>query len=196
MERSIEFFYDIGSPYSYLAATQIDAVAAAAGASVEWKPFLLGGVFKASGNDMPARVPAKARWMLSDLTLWAKRYGVPFVFPLSFPPNTVKAMRACVAARREGQAKAFSLALFRAYWVDGKDPSAKETMSAAAEAAGLRGDAIIAATEDQAIKDELRALTDDAVARGAFGAPTMFVGEQMLWGNDRLELLAEALRSA
>ncbi len=191
--ESIDFFYDIGSPYSYLCATQIDGVARKHGTEVHWRPMLLGAVFKATGNEMPARVPAKAKWMLSDLSLWARSYGVPFVFPASFPPNTVKAMRACVFAAERGKARELSLALFEGYWAHGVDPSSEEGIRKAAGLAGIDAAEVLAAVETQAVKDALRKSTDEAIARGVFGAPAMFVGEQMFWGNDRLQLLDQVL---
>lgn len=196
MERTIELFYDIGSPYSYLAATQVPRIAAQSGLPVILRPFLLGGVFKGAGNDMPGRVPAKARWMLGDLALWAQHYGVPFVFPPFFPANTVRAMRACVAAAREGKVGEVSLALFRAYWCEGQDPSGEAAIRAAAEGAGLDGGALFAATDEPAVKDALRAATEEAVSRGAFGAPAFFLGDELFWGNDRIELLLERAGAA
>jgi 2-hydroxychromene-2-carboxylate isomerase len=191
--EAIEFFYDIGSPYSYLCATQIDGVASKHGREVQWRPMLLGAVFKATGNEMPARVPAKARWMLSDLKLWAQSYGVPFSFPASFPPNTVRAMRACTFAAERGKSRQMSLALFEGYWARGIDPSSAEGIQQAAAAAGLDAAEVLAAIETQAIKDSLRKSTDEAIARGVFGAPAMFVGDQLFWGNDRLPLLDRML---
>jgi 2-hydroxychromene-2-carboxylate isomerase len=191
--ESIEFFYDIGSPYSYLCATQIDGVARKHGQEVRWRPMLLGAVFKATSNEMPARVPAKAKWMLQDLTLWAKSYGVPFVFPPSFPPNTVRAMRACIFAGERGKVRELSLALFEGYWARGLDPSSVEGLGHASAAAGLTASEVLAATETQPIKDALRKSTDDAIARGVFGAPAIFVGNQLFWGNDRLPLVDRLL---
>lgn len=190
---SIEFFYDIGSPYSYLCATQIDGVAAKHGRVVNWRPMLLGAVFKATGNDMPARVPAKAQWMLKDLPLWAKSYGVPFSFPASFPVSTVRAMRACVAAGERGKVREMSLALFEGYWARGIEPSSEEGIGQASAAVGLSASDVLAATDTQPIKDSLRKSTDEAIARGVFGAPAIFVGEQLFWGNDRLPLLDRLL---
>lgn len=186
---ALDFFYDIGSPYSYLCATQIRGVADKHERAVTWRPMLLGAVFKASGNDMPARVPAKAQWMLKDLQLWAKHYGVQFQFPPLFPANTVRAMRACVAAQARGKVEAMSVSLFQAYWVRGLDPSGEEAIGQASAAAGLDGAEILKAIDEQATKDALRKNTDEAVARGVFGAPTIFVGDAMFWGNDRLELV-------
>lgn len=194
----IEFFFDVGSPYSYLAATQIDRVGEGAGAEVRWRPFLLGGVFKDSGNDMPARVAAKARWMLRDLSLWADAYDVPFRFPSRFPLNTLHAQRALAAAthRWPDALRPFALALFRAYWCEDRDISQPDEIGTAARAAGLDAEVVLASTREQEVKDLLRRWTGEAVERGAFGAPTFFVGDEMYWGNDRLELMARNLRAA
>jgi len=195
--KTVELFFDIGSPYSYLAATQIEAVAAGTGARVRWRPFLLGAVFKATGNEMPARVAAKARWMLDDLARWAARYGVPFKMASRFPLNTLRTERALTAAARLNGEEAigpFALTLFRGYWVEDKDVSSDEEIRAAAKAVGLDPDAVVAAIDSPEIKDALRATTDEAVRRGAFGAPTIFVGDAMFWGNDRLDLVEDELR--
>jgi 2-hydroxychromene-2-carboxylate isomerase len=193
---SIDFYFDVGSPYSYLAATQIDAVARKHGNDVSWRPFLLGAVFKATGNEMPARVPAKAKWMLADLGQWAELYNVPFQFPASFPPNTVRAMRACCVAETKGKARAFAMPLFSGYWTRGVDPSSDEGLGLAATAAGLDPAEVLAAVETQPVKDALRANTDRAIAAGAFGAPAMVFEGKLLWGNDRLALLDHLLAKA
>lgn len=196
MTKTVELFYDIGSSYSYLASTQIDAVAARQGATVRWRPFLLGGVFKATGNEMPARVPNKARWMLGDNMRWAKKYGVPFAIPSIFPIMTISTQRALVATDRlfgEDAQKKLAHALFRGYWAEGKDVSDKATIAEIARSAGLDADAILAGLDAQETKDMLRASTEEAVARGAFGAPAMFFEGELFWGNDRLGLLEDAL---
>jgi 2-hydroxychromene-2-carboxylate isomerase len=189
----VEFFFDVGSPYSYLCATQIDAVAAKHGADVTWRPMLLGAVFKATGNEMPARVAAKATWMLSDLAMWAKHYRVPFTFPSSFPPATLRAMRASSFAEGSDKVRPLAKALFEGYWVRGVDPSSDEGLTQACKSAGLDAAEVLAAVDTQTVKDALRKSTDEAVKRGAFGAPTVFVGERMFWGNDRLPLLDRLL---
>ncbi len=196
-EREIELFFDIGSSYSYLAATQIEAVAARVGATVRWRPFLLGAVFKATGNDLPARIPAKLRWMLSDMGLWSTHYGIPFRIPSRFPLITLRTQRALAAAERScgpQSLRPFALALFEAYWVKDLDVTTDAVISDAAAAAGLDGAAIVAAIDAPETKDLLRATTDEAVKRGAFGAPAMFVGDILFWGNDRLGLLESTLR--
>ncbi len=197
MSQPIEFFFDIGSPYSYLAATQIDEVAARAGTEAIWKPFLLGAVFKAVGNTMPAKVKPKGAWMFQDLGQWADHYGVPFQMSSHFPINSLLAQRALVAARHvdADRVSAFALTLFRDYWAEDVDVSEADAVVDAAGRSGFDGANVVELASDQAIKDELRALTEEAVERGAFGAPTFFVGEQMLWGNDRLHFVEAAARS-
>jgi 2-hydroxychromene-2-carboxylate isomerase len=190
-DREIEFFFDIGSSYSYLAATQMAGVAERTRVPVRWRPFLLGGVFKATGNDMPARLPAKAKWMLHDMTLWAHHYGIPFRMPSRFPLLTLRTQRALAAAERLAPAAlpVFARALFNAYWADDQDVTTDPVISAAARSANLDADAIVAAIDAPETKEQLRATTDEAVRRGAFGAPAMFVGDALFWGNDRIPLL-------
>ncbi len=193
----IELFFDIGSSYSYLAATQMAAVSERTGVPVRWRPFLLGGVFKATGNEMPARIPAKARWMLGDMAMWSRHYGIPFRVPSRFPLMTLRTQRALAAVERTHPTAlpAFALALFKAYWADDQDVTADPVLTAAATAAGLDPAAVIAAIDAPETKDLLRATTEEAVRRGAFGAPAMFVGDVLFWGNDRIPLLEEHLKS-
>jgi 2-hydroxychromene-2-carboxylate isomerase len=190
-DREIEFFFDIGSSYSYLAATQMDGVAERTKVPVRWRPFLLGGVFKATGNNLPISLPAKAKWMLHDMTLWSHHYGIPFRVPSKFPMITLRTQRALAAAERLAPAgvPAFARALFSAYWAEDQDVTTDPVISAAARSANLDADAIIAAIDAPETKDLLRATTDEAVKRGAFGAPAMFVGDALFWGNDRIPLL-------
>lgn len=190
--REIELFFDIGSPYSYLAATQAEAIERRTGAKVRFRPFLLGAVFKATGNSPPAQVANKAKWMLADLACWARAYGVAFRFPSRFPLNTLPTERAVTAAERlagEDAARRFALALFTAFWADDRDVSDREVIASVATAVGLDAAAVAAATDAQETKDLLRARTDEAIARGAFGAPTFFVGDEMFFGNDRIVLV-------
>jgi 2-hydroxychromene-2-carboxylate isomerase len=192
----IEFFFDIGSPYSYLAATVINDVGERTGTPVRWCPFLLGGVFKASGNTMPGAVQSKGRWMLADLERWAVHYGVPFQMSRHFPLNTLRTQRALVATKLllgEEAVAPFAQALFEAYWVQDQDVSKESVIGGIAEGIGYDGSAILTGTFEQRTKDALREMTDNAVGRGAFGAPTFFVGEAMFWGNDRLMLLEAML---
>ncbi len=192
--KTVEFYFDLSSPYSYLAATQIEAVAARHGASVAWKPVVLAAVFKAADNHMPAQSPPKAKYMFDDLARWAKKYGVPFTMASRFPMNTVRPERLVIAAESTGRAGELALALFRGMWVDDLDIASEGEMRAIASRAGFDADALLAAIETPAVKDRLRAYTDEAIARGVFGAPAMVVGDQLFWGNDRLDFVEDALR--
>lgn len=182
---ALEFFFDIVSPYSYLASTRVHALAASAGVDVRWRPFFLGGVMKATGNQPPASLPARAPYMLRDLQRWAARGGVPFRFPSRFPVSTLSAQRALVGlegAALEGAARG----LFQAYWAEDR---AIDDPAVIADVIGV--DAAAEATTAEA-KAALRTATDEAVARGAFGAPSFFVGDELFFGNDRLEWAVEA----
>lgn len=186
---SIEFFFDIGSPYTYLASTQIAALEERSGQSVTWRTFLLGGVFKSVGNQMPATVQGKAEYMLKDLHRWADRYGIPFSFSPYFPINSLLPMRALTGMSDEERPEA-ALRIFRAYWAEGLNPSIPEVLT------GLIGAEAVARAESPEVKAALRANTDDAVSRGAFGAPTFFFQGEMYFGNDRMMFLEDAIQSA
>mgnify|MGYP006294641303 CR=1 FL=1 len=195
MADTLEFFFDIGSPYSYLAATQVDDLAERTGVEVSWRPFLLGGVFKLTDNEMPAAVRPKAAYMLQDLRRWAEHYDVPFVMNSAFPVNTLYIQRALLAAREHqpGSLVPFARAAYEAVWADDRDLSDKSVIAAVADDCGLDGEAIVEAAGEEPIKEKLESLTSEAVDRGAFGAPTFFVGDQMFWGNDRLHFVEDAL---
>jgi 2-hydroxychromene-2-carboxylate isomerase len=192
--KKLELFFDFSSPYSYMASTQVGAIADRTGATVVWRPMVLGALFKAVGNDMPARVPHKARWMGNDLQRWADHYGVPFRWSSYFPTNAIKAMRLVLVD--DAKAGAVTQAAFAAMWAEDRDLTTEATLREIAERGGLDPTAALAAIETPAIKDKLRANTDEAIARGAFGAPTMFVGDEMHWGNDRLHFVEAALKRA
>ena len=190
--KKIDFFFDLSSPYSYLAATQIQAIADRTGAEVAWRPMVLGAVFKTVGNEMPARVPNKGRWMGNDLMRWAEQYGVPFRFSSHFPVNAIKAMRLILVD--DAKAAAVTMAGFRAMWAEDRNIAEEAELRHVAEVGGLDPATALSAIENPAVKDKLRANTDEAIARGAFGAPTMLVGDDLYWGNDRLHHLEAALR--
>jgi 2-hydroxychromene-2-carboxylate isomerase len=192
--KRVEFFYDLSSPYSYLGATQINALAERCGAEAVWKPFVLGAVFKATGNVAPATVAAKALGMYKDLTRWAQHYGVPFQMSSRFPVNAMKAMRLCVAAERDGKGKEMGRACFDALWVKDLDITDDGVLKEICTKVGVDPEKSVAACEDPAIKLKLREYTEDAVKRGAYGAPTFFVGSELFWGNDRLHFVEAELR--
>lgn len=193
MSQTVEFFWEPGSPYTYLAATQVEKVAAATGATVVWKPFLLGKVFESRGMKMPASIPAKASYMFKDLARWAQMYQVPVTMPKIFPISSLNASRAAIAASQLGHEAAAAKAVLHAYWGLGEDISQMDVLSKAFTAAGLDAEAILARMQEQSVKDQLKENTEEALKRGVFGAPTMFVGDAMFWGNDRLDQLGLVL---
>lgn len=192
--KTVDFYFDLSSPYSYLAATQVPALAARHGADVRWKPMVLAAVFKAADNHMPAQSPPKARYMLHDLDRWAKKYGVPFKMSSRFPMNTVKPERLVIAAEPTGLAPKLAQELFHAMWVDDRDIASDLEMRACAMAVGLDADGLLAAIDTPEVKNKLRAYTDEAIALEAFGAPTFVYEGKLYWGNDRMEFLEDALR--
>jgi 2-hydroxychromene-2-carboxylate isomerase len=191
---TLEFFYDFVSPYSYLASTRVEAEAARVGGTVRFRPFLLGGVLKATGNRAPLETPAKLAHMWTDLQRWARRLGVPLSRPPAFPVPTVLPLRTALAAEQAGGLVPFTHALYRAYWVEGRDVSQPAVVEEVARGAGLDGAALVASAPGY--KEALARQTQEAVDRGAYGAPTFFVGGEMFVGNDRLDFALEALAAA
>jgi 2-hydroxychromene-2-carboxylate isomerase len=196
MTKTIDFYWDFGSPASYLAYTQLPRIARDAGATLVSHPVLLGGVFQAAGNRSPIEVPAKGRWVLADLTRHARRYGVPFTMNPHFPINTLTLMRGAVGLQQRGDARfdAYVDAVFKAMWVDARALGDPAEVARAVESAGIARAEFEALVADPAVKDALKQRTQAAVERGMFGAPTMFVGSEMHWGQDRLDWVAAALR--
>lgn len=195
MSREVEFWFDVGSPAAYLAWTQLPKIAAETGATVAYKPFLLGGVFQATGNRSPMEVAAKGRYMQGDLERFARRYGVPFRHNPHFPINTLALMRGALGLQmREPQKMpAYVDAVFRAIWVDGKAMNEPAVVGAVLQQAGFDPQQLLVLAADPEVKEKLKTETQQAVARGVFGAPTFFVGEHMFWGQDRLDFVKEAL---
>ena len=194
MTKTVEFFYDFGSPTVYLAATQLPDIAASVGATIDWRPMLLGGVFKSTGNQSPVVVPAKAAYMNNDLKRFAKRYGVPFRFNPHFPINTLALMRGAVAYQDDAVVSStYRDAIFRAIWVEARNLNEPDVIGQVLSDAGLDPAELMNRIGQQTVKDQLIANTAEAVNRGVFGAPTFFVGEQMFFGQDRLDFVAEAL---
>ncbi len=195
MPRRLEFFYDYVSPFSYLADSQLPALVERARADLVYRPFFLGGVMQATGNQPPATLPARAEYMPTDIARWARRYGVPVAFNPNFPMNTLQAMRAALAAQEQGTFPAYHAALFRAAWAEPVNLGDAAVLREVIAKAGLDAERILARAGADETKERLKANTAEAVARGAFGAPTLFVGDEMFFGNDRLDFVEEALRS-
>jgi 2-hydroxychromene-2-carboxylate isomerase len=190
-----EFYFDFGSPSAYLAYTQLPKIAAACGAQIIWRPMLLGGVFKATGNQSPVLIEAKGKWMWGDLDRWARRYGVPLARNPHFIINTLTLMRGAAGYQMHEPARflPYVEAMFRAMWVEPCNLGDLAVVAATLQRSGFDAAAFAAMVADPAVKAKLIANTEDAVARGVFGAPTVFVGGEMFFGQDRLEFVREAL---
>ena len=197
----LEFFFDCSSPWTYLAFTRIHDVIARTAAQVSWRPILVGGVFNAVNQDVYARRdnpdPRKASYNGKDIQDWARLAGIKIGKPQPFPVNAVLEMRCCLAADEKGKLVDFAREAFKAYWGDLKDVSKPDVIAEVCRAAGLNPEEILARASAPDIKEKLRANTDEVIARGGFGSPTMFVNEtDMYFGNDRLPLVEAALMRA
>ena len=187
------FYFDLGSPYAYLAAERVNALF---DEPPEWQPILLGGLFKIHGRDSWARGPGRDDGM-REVERRATGYGLPEVrWPDPWPGNTLVAMRAATFAKQIGKVVSFSLAAFRQAYAAGRDLSDPDNVLLAAAACELHPNALTKAVQTQGVKDALREATEEAAARGVVGVPTVVVGETVYWGDDRLEEAAGAAESA
>lgn len=196
MSKSVEFFFDLGSPATYLAYTQLPGICEQTDSQLIYRPMLLGGVFKATGNASPATIAAKGRYMFLDLSRYATRYGVAFRLNPHFPINTLLLMRAVTGIQMQHPERFLDFidCLFRALWVDGRNLNDPAVVTAVLAEHGFDAQAVLALTADEAVKNALKACTEEAIQRGVFGAPSMFVDDQLYFGQDRLDFVREALR--
>jgi 2-hydroxychromene-2-carboxylate isomerase len=196
---TLEFFYDCSSPWTYLAFHRIERVAHEGAAELVWKPILVGGVFNSvngSVYEQRARpIECKLRYHLKDLQDWANLYGIRIGAPPVFPVNSVKAMRGAFVALEHGCVSAYSRAVFESYWGELQDISLDDVLERVVERVGLDRADFFDKIATEPYKAKLRTNTDELIARGGFGSPTMFVDrDDMYFGNDRLPLVAEALK--
>jgi 2-hydroxychromene-2-carboxylate isomerase len=195
----IECFFDCSSPWTWLGFRNVRPLAAEFGVPVRWRPILVGGVFNAVNPSVYASreqpVPAKQAYLRKDLQDWARLAGVAIRFPPSvFPVNSVKAMRGCLWLEPQGRLVPFAEAVFEAYWSRDEDVSQDAVLASLCRGLGIDPAAFAVGIAGQDVKDALRANTEELIARGGFGSPTFFVGDDMYFGNDRLPLVREALR--
>jgi 2-hydroxychromene-2-carboxylate isomerase len=190
-----DFFYEFASTYSYLSAMRITPLAAAAGVTVRWRPFLLGPIFKAQGWDTsPFNLyPAKGRYMVRDCEREAARLGLTFRLPEPFPQNSLLASRVALFGLEQGWGEEFSRAAYQAQFAEGRQIGDAQVIGEIVDRLGRDGDAALVRAQDDDIKQELRAATEEARRLGIFGAPSFIAGGELFWGNDRLE---QALRHA
>ena len=197
MTKTVEFYFDVGSPAAYLAWTQMPRLCAETGARLDCKPMLLGGVFQATGNQSPMTIAAKGRYVMMDFERFAQRAGIAFSHNPFFPINTLTLMRGTTALQMRDPTRMVPYvdAVFRAIWVEGKDMNHPAVVGGVLQAAGFDPTALMALASDPEVKERLKAVTQDAVARGVFGAPTFFVDGQMFWGQDRLDFVKQTLEA-
>ena len=197
----MEFYYDLVSPYSYLARGRLEEICRETGAELVLKPILLGAVHKMSGNRAPIETPAKARYQARDIRRWAERYGLPMRFPDPFPFRTLKTMRAAVWCDARGDLEPFTREAFALFWEEGGAPKGLEEadedgpISEVARRIGRDPEEVLGGASTGEAKEALKQATAEAVERGVFAAPTFFVGDEMFWGNDRLLFVEEALKA-
>lgn len=196
MSKTVEFYFDFGSPTAYLAHRRLLQFNAAYDLNIDYRPMLLGGVFKATGNTSPVTVPAKANYMLEhDLPRFAERYGVVLRFNPHFPINTLNLMRGAIAAHRLDCFDRFAYVVFKAIWAEGHNMGDMDIVMQVLLDADLDADAIMSKASEDEVKQSLVANTDAAVVRGVFGAPTMFFEGEMYFGQDRLDFIEVALKA-
>jgi 2-hydroxychromene-2-carboxylate isomerase len=195
----IEFFFDCSSPWTYLAFHNIQPMATQLNVEIVWRPILVGGVFNSvnpsvyAARDNP--VPAKAAYMRKDLEDWTRTAGLSIVFPPRvFPVNSVKAMRGCLLLEPNGKLVPFARAVFEAYWGEDEDISQDAVLARICNSIEVDSRALLDGIGEQRIKDKLRANTEELIRRGGFGSPTMFIGTDMYFGNDRLTLVRDAVQ--
>ena len=198
MSKTVEFWFDVGSPAAYIAWMRLPQVAQRAGARIDYRPMLLGGVFQATGNQSPMNVAAKGRYMQRDLERFAHASGIDFHHNPHFPINTLMLMRGVVALQAQDEAAMirYTDAVFRAIWSQGRNMNDPAMVGSVLKQAGFEPEAMLAVFADPAVKDKLKAATQEAVERGVFGAPTFFVDGEMYWGQDRLDIVEQALNKA
>jgi 2-hydroxychromene-2-carboxylate isomerase len=197
MAKTFDYYFDFGSLASYLAHTQMDKIKAETGATPNYLPMLLGGVFKATGNVSPASVPAKGKYIFVDFKRFADSYGVPLETNPYFPIITTTLMRMLTGLQMRSDARMheFMDVIFKAIWLDALNLNDPEVLTSVLTKAQFDPAELLALANEQATKDKLKDVTTQAVERGVFGAPTFFVGTQMYWGQDRIEQLKLALKS-
>ena len=196
MTVDLDFYYDFGSPTAYLAYRRLLQLQEQYDLNINYMPILLGGIFKAAGNTSPVAIPAKGKYMLEqDLPRFAKRYGVPLNFNPHFPINTLNLMRGAIAADRMDCSDSYREAVYRAVWVEGKNMGEAEVASSVLAGDGLDATALLELSQDPEVKAELISRTKAAAERGLFGAPTLFIGDEMFFGQDRLDFIEEALQA-
>lgn len=190
----IEVFYDVSSPYTYLAFTRLFGIAERFGAKLKLLPVYLGGIFKALDRTLPHL--SKLTYMQKDLNDWASFLSVPLKFPRVFPLNSIHVQRGAVWMKDRGLEEDYLKRVFPAYWVEDRDLSKDDELSEIVKSLGVDPYAFFQGIRSEEIKQKLKEITEVALGRGVFGVPTFFVGGEMFWGNDRLLFVEHKLESS
>ncbi len=200
--KTVEFYYDLVSPYSYLSCERLYEIGEQEGAEVVLRPMLLGAVHNTVGIQAPIHTPSKGRYSGKDVYRWADYYGLSMKFPKPFPFRSLKTMRAAMFLEKQDQLEAFTREAFSYFWQENGAPDGEKEededgpISEVARRIGANPEAVLEAARDSEAKQALKQATDAAVERGVFGAPTFFVGDEMFWGNDRLHFVEAALEKS
>ena len=197
MSGPIEFYFDFSSPYGYLASERIDAIVARHGREVAWRPYLMGVAMKATGSPPLVNRPLVGAYSRHDMQRSARRLQVPFRFPEPFPIATIAACRAVYWMERAdaSAARLLAQALYRAYFVDGRNISESDVVADVAAASGAGRDVLLAGIQEPAVKERLKEVTNGAVERGIFGSPFFMVDGEPFWGHDRMDEVDRWLES-
>jgi len=193
--KIVNFYFDFGSPATYLAWTQIFKIVEESNVNLNMIPILLGGVFKETGNQSPAFIPAKGKWMNGDLKMHADMYGVEFNSNSFFPINTLNLMRGAIASKKLNIFEKYSEAIFTGIWVKDLNLGDLEILKNYLEQSGIKTDKLFNLSQDQEVKNELISNTQDAVTKGVFGAPTFIIDDKLIFGQDRLHFLKNLLNN-
>lgn len=197
--KQVEFYYDLVSPYSYLAYGKLRGICSGHGAEIVLRPMLLGAVHNTVGIQAPVDNRVKGRYSAKDIRRWADYYGLPMKFPDPFPFRTIKTMRAAMFLKTRGELEPFTREAFALYWEEGGAPDGVKAdedgpISEVARRIGAEPEEVLEGAASSEAKGALKEATEAAIERGVFGAPAIFVGEEMFWGNDRLHFVEAALR--
>ena len=193
MTKNVTFCFDFGSPYSYLAYNNLNSIREAGG-EVAIMPVLLGGIFKATGNQPPATVQKKGEYMFKDINRWSKKLDIPFKMNPYFPILTVPHMRGAVLAQRENILEKYMQVMFEAIWVKAMNLNDQEILTNIAEKSGIDPNQFAEEISSDEIKNKLRENTEFAISKGAFGVPTYYLDDEMFWGIDSVKFLLDDLK--
>ena len=194
MTKTVTFCFDFGSPYSYLAYNYLSPIKDA-GAQIELKPVLLGGIFKATGNQPPATVQKKGEYMFKDIQRWSKKLNVSFKMNPYFPILTVPHMRGTILAQKKNILEDYMQSMFDSMWLKGLNLNDQEILTQVASESGIDPNEFAEGISSDEVKNELKVNTQFAIDKGAFGVPTYFLEDEMFWGIDSIKFLLDALKS-